>query len=488
MRNTGGWRKQQPRFWGDRVLDKEIRSAILTLSAQGHSQREIAKALTISRASVQAVLKKGDRTPAAIEKSSQLDSYRVEIQGWYRECKGNMVRVMEKLQEEKGYEVSYSSLTWFCRKNGIGVEPRSPAQRIVTGPGEEMQHDTSPYTIVIGGKKVKRQGASLVLGYSRKIYLQFYPKFDRFHVKIFLTKAFRFFGGVCRQCVIDNASIVIACGAGPDAQVAPEMEAFEKRFGFKFYAHALGHADRSGKVERPFWYVERNFLAGRTFKNDADLNAQALAWANNKANKRTLREFKASPDQLFVSEQPHLVPLPLYIPEVYRIHKRDVDSYSCITMDTLCYPVPPAYMGKTVIVRETEDRYIVMDGHVEVVAHPKRVEGSPLPPSVKVPAHHRQRAHIIEEDKIKERGEPLTSFLEALKKERGSRYRSAVRKLYHLMCQYQPEDLAIAVQRALDHRLFDIHRVETILLQNIAEHDYHLPLGFDDAGSDSPPS
>lgn len=471
------------------MLDKEIRSAVLTLCAKGHSQREIAKALNISRASVQAVLKKGDSVPAAIEKTSQLDSYRVEIQSWYQECKGNVVRVMEKLKEEKNCEVSYSSLTWFCRKNGIGVQEKVPTRRIVTGPGEEMQHDTSPYTIEIGGKKVKRQGASLVLGYSRRMYLRFYPKFDRFRVKIFLTRAFQFFGGACRTCVIDNSSVVIACGAGADALVSPEMEAFEKRFGFKFYAHALGHADRSGKVERPFWYIERNFLVGRKFKDDADLNAQALQWVNEKANKRILREFKASPNELFVSEKPHLMALPLYTPEVYRIHRRDVDSYSCINMDTLGYPVPSAYMGKTVLVRETEDRFIVMDGAKEVVVHSIRAEGTPPPTSPgKNPAHHRSHAHIIEEDKIKERGEPLTRFLEELKKERGSRYRRAIRKLYHLICQYQPEDVSQAVERALRHRLFDIARVEKILLQDLAERDYHLPLGFDDVGPDTPPS
>ena len=472
------------------MLDREIRSAILTLHEKGHSQREIAESLHISRASVQEVLETGQTAPARIEKSSRLDVHRIDIERWHRECRGNIVRVREKLKEEKGCEVSYSSLTWFCRRNGIGVEPNVPAQRIVTAPGEEMQHDTSPYTVEISGKQVKRHGASLVLGYSRKIYLRFYPKFDRFHVKIFLTRAFQFLGGACRSCVIDNSSVVIACGAGADAQVAPEMEAFEKRFGFHFYAHALGHADRSGKVERPFWYIERNFLAGRHFKDDADLNTQALQWVNEKANQRILREFKASPDALFVAEKPHLMPLPLYVPDVYRIHRRDVDSYSCITLDALCYAVPPAYMGKTVLVRETEDRVIVMDGPHEVVNHAKKAEGSPPPPSQGMaPAHHSERAHVIEEEKLKEWGEPLAGYLQQLKNE-GRRYRSLVRKLFRLACQYRPEDVKTAVQRALDHRLFDINRVEKILLQNLAERDYHLPLGFtpeesEDVGPDS---
>ena len=33
-----------------------------------------------------------------------------------------------------------------------------------------------------------------------------------------------------------------------------------------------------GKVERPIGYVRQGFFYGRTFLNDADLNAQALSW------------------------------------------------------------------------------------------------------------------------------------------------------------------------------------------------------------------
>ncbi len=36
-----------------------------------------------------------------------------------------------------------------------------------------------------------------------------------------------------------------------------------------------------------------------------------------------------------------------------------------------------------------------------------------------------------------------------------------------------------AVAKALEHRLFDINRLETVLLQDIAQKDYQLPLGFE---------
>jgi transposase len=459
------------------VLDKETRAAILLLHGKGHSQRAIAGDLRISRESVQKVIESGTSEVPERSAASRLMEYVDDIRYYHADCKGNLMRVAQKLKEEKGLSVSYPSLTWFCRKNGIGVRLREPAQRIITDPGEEMQHDTSPYTIEIGGKRVKCHGASLVLGHSRLIYLQFYRKFNRFHVKAFLTKAFQYIGGVCLRCVIDNSSVVLACGAGANAQVAPEMEAFEKRFGFHFLAHGLGHADRSGKVERPFDYVENNFLVGRRFKDDADLNAQALEWMEKTANPRILREFRASPMERFAVEKPHLVPLPLYIPEAYQIHRRLVDAYSCVSVDEFKYPVPPAYIDREVLVRETLDKIVVLDGHREIAVHNKKYSGSePLPT---VPLLRRARkAPAAEEPKLLALGEGMKTYLDALKKERGPRYNWSLRKLFELMCQYDSNDLLAAVETAARHRLFDVRRVETVLLQNLAERDYRLPLGF----------
>lgn len=462
------------------MLDKEIRGAILALHAKGAGLRKIAKDLGLSRNSVKKVLKSGSAEPSGQQRSTCLDDHLEKIQRFYVECRGNLVRVKEKLEDElkgRGQELraSYQTLTRFCRKQGIGVEEKIPSVSIVTAPGEEMQHDTSPYKIVIGGKPVKRQCASLVLGYSRMLFIAFYPKFDRFHMKIFLTEAFRFMGGTCRRCVIDNTSIAIACGSGKMAQVAPEVEAFEKRFGFRFLAHELMHCDRKGKVERPFDYVENNFLVGRYFKDDADLNRQALEWVE-KANTRRLREFKASPLELFRAERPHLACLPLYIPEVYRIWQRGVDQQSCVSLDSLKYPVPAAYIGKEVMVRETKDKIIVLDGSKEIAVHPKREKGS-LQPPLPSPAPRRQKqVQMAEEGKLRALGEGPAGYLEELKAERGPRYFWSVKKLYRLLCQYKAEDLVAAIAKAREHRLFDPNRIETILLQEIASRDYYLPL------------
>ena len=116
---------------------------------------------------------------------------------------------------------------------------------------------------------------SAVLCYSRLLFFQINPRFQRFDCKVFLTDALEYMSGAPRRVMIDNTHVVVLRGSGREMIPVPEMEAFAERFGFRFVAHQIGDANRSARVERPFSFIENNFLAGRTFASWADLNQQA---------------------------------------------------------------------------------------------------------------------------------------------------------------------------------------------------------------------
>ncbi|WP_240611775.1 hypothetical protein [Acidiferrobacter sp. SPIII_3] len=116
------------------------------------------------------------------------------------------------------------------------------------------------------------------MAYSRRLFVQYYPRYSRFEAKQFLLDAARFMEGVCPICLIDNTSVMLASGAGADAIMAPEMAAFARTLGFAFRAHRVGHPDRKGRIERTFFFIETNFLPGRRFTDFDDLNRQAFAW------------------------------------------------------------------------------------------------------------------------------------------------------------------------------------------------------------------
>ena len=68
--------------------------------------------------------------------------------------------------------------------------------------------------------------------------------------------ALRYMGGTPARIMIDNTHVVVLRGTGRDMVPVPELAAFGERFGFQFVAHAIGDANRSGRVERPFSFIE----------------------------------------------------------------------------------------------------------------------------------------------------------------------------------------------------------------------------------------
>ena len=233
------------------MLSQAQRTAILELNAKGVSKREIAHVLKLSRVTVRKVLQANSSSVPEIQRAEKAEPYRQQILDLLIPCKGNLVRVHEELLAG-GAKLSYTALTAFCRRHGIGYAPPTPAGQYGFAPGEELQHDTSPHELELAGKKRKVQTASAVLCYSRMLFFQCYLNFRRFDCKVFLTEALRFIGGATTRVMIDNTHVVVLRGSGRDMVPVPEMGAFGERFGFQFVAHAIGNANRSGRVNDRF--------------------------------------------------------------------------------------------------------------------------------------------------------------------------------------------------------------------------------------------
>ena len=342
------------------MLNEAVRETILQLHQRGHSKRSIARMLSVSRSTVRAVIEAGTARVPRLERQERAEEYREQIPALLKDCKGNLVRVHEKLTEE-GLQLSYPALTAFCRRHGLTVKTDKRTGRYHFSPGKEMQHDTSPHDVEIGGKRRRVQTASLVLCYSRMLFFQFYPRFRRFECKVFLTEAIRYHGGACQQCMIDNTHVVVAKGTGAAMVPAPEMDAFSQRLDFRFVAHERGDANRSGRVERPFHFIENNFLAGRSFRDWTDANAQARQWCD-RVNGTYKKHLRAIPRELYAMEQAHLRPLPRWVPDPYLVHQRLVDLEGYVNLDTNRYSVPSDLIRRQVEVHETKDRVTVFVG------------------------------------------------------------------------------------------------------------------------------
>jgi hypothetical protein len=235
-----------------------------------------------------------------------------------------------------------------------------------------MQHDTSPHTVEVGGSKYKAQTASAVLCYSRMLFFQINPTFQRFDCKTFLTDALQYMGGAPKRVMIDNTHVVVLRGTGKEMIPVPGNGSIWGTLRIPLRGRQIGDANRSARVERPFFFIENNFLAGRTFASWSDLNQQARQWCD-RVNATYKEHIRAVPRELFAVERMHLKPLPAWIPEVYRLHRRTVDVEGYVSVNSVRYPVPVSWIGRRVEARETRDKIEIELDARPLVTHVRAV-------------------------------------------------------------------------------------------------------------------
>ena len=330
--------------------------------------------------------------------------------------------------------------------------------------------------MTIAGRTVTAQCASLVLAYSRRLFVQYYPRFTRFEAKHFLLEAVRFMDGACAACIIDNTSVILAAGSGADAIVAPEMAAFARTLGFQFRAHRIRHPDRKGRVERPFAYVETNFLPARQFRDFDDLNDQALAWCREVANQKPKRVLGTSPEAAYLMEKPHLQSLPAVLPPVYEPLERVVDLHGYVSLETNRYSVPERLVSKSVTVHKYLSELQIWHRGMLVATHARCIGERDARHTL--PGHHpalnRVKSGPALEEKLLQDDHPSLARYAAALKQRGRGLR-ALRRLLEMKRSYPAEPFLAAIEQALRYGLFDLGRVEELILKYVAGDFFRLP-------------
>jgi len=134
----------------------------------------------------------------------------------------------------------------------------------------------------------KRYALLVVLGYSRLLWIKFYERQTMQVVIAGLEEAFGYFGGVTKEILFDQMKAVIIGDerlkggkTGGKLLENPEFLRFAAHWDFRIRACRPYRAQTKGKVERPVYYVRDNFVYGREFLGDADLDAQARIWLDH---------------------------------------------------------------------------------------------------------------------------------------------------------------------------------------------------------------
>jgi transposase len=449
------------------MIGPDVRNAIYQLHQAGMSLREISRRLHISRNAVRKIVKQQGRF-ARGQRSDKKQIDNQLLERLYRECDGWIQRIHEKLLEEEGIQIGYSTLTRMLRELGLSRSQPARCDRVPDEPGAEMQHDTTVYRVKVAERWTKLIASLIYLRYSKRRYLKFYRVFNRFAMKCFLHEALMFWRYAAWQCIIDNTNLARLYGAGKQAVIVPEMREFARRYGFRFVCHEIGHADRKAGNERSFWSVETSFLPGRTFESLEDLNRQARQWATERMEHRVLTKARVIPAQLFEHERLYLNSLPEYLPAPYQTHQRVTDQYGYAAFQANYYWVPGTRRDD-VKVLQYADHLRIFQNYECLAEYPLPPDGTRQqhysPPGEPKPRHQprkRRRDAKREEQRLRALGDEVSAYLDFALSAPGVQRHRFTRELFALSRKLTSEVFRKTAHRAHRYRIVELATVRRI--------------------------
>jgi transposase len=297
------------------MFGRETRMLLRHYLEQGTSKSALARQLGVSRDTIHRWIREGDLDrdvdDAAVRYGprpsvvTKLDPYKPVIEARlaaYPEL--SAVRLFDEIRAA-GYTGGYSQLTTFVQR----VRPTPPAEpviRIETPAGRQAQVDFARFRFPWG----VRYALLVVLGYSRLLWCRFYPRQDMATLIDGLEDAFLAFGGVPQELLFDQMKAVITRDLRLEGGALirnAEFLRFAHHWGFTPRACRPYRAQTKGKVERPVRYLRGNFVDGRTFVHDADLDQQRQGWLDRVANVRVHGTTRERPRDRFDREEQFLL-------------------------------------------------------------------------------------------------------------------------------------------------------------------------------------
>ncbi len=475
-------------------MSENIDHEIISRFHAGQTQRSISRELGIGRGRISRVLtqhdqdRDGQQPLTTLPKPSQrrkslLDEYEDsmhELLARYPNITG--VRMFEHLKQ-RGYQGSYSSVR--NRMRTVRPRPVRPlVERYETGVGAQAQMDYAQYDLDFTMEGRRRVYLfSYILAWSRRQYICFTEKQDftttiRQHVR-----AFEHLGGVAATCLYDNMKVVVSRYESELPVYNTRFLAFATHYGYRPVACRPRRPQTKGKVERPFFYIETNFLNARTFDSLEHLNECAGKWLAEVADVRIHRTTGRRPVDLHAEEVPHLIPLPANPYDLAEVVYRSVNSEGMVSYRQNQYSVPWRHVGQVLPIRVTEEELIVYGPDIQEIARHPLLSCSAVRQCQVLPAHRptvdrREQDKLLQES-FQQFGDSGKSFLDGLLS--AHRHGKAhARKILALRAHYHENDLQKALQRAVAYGAFSLSAVERILsvqaepkttLETLADHE-----------------
>lgn len=364
--------------------------------------------------------------------------------------------------------------------------PRKPAeafQRLKTMPGEQAQVDWAHFGKFQIGKAVRVLWAVvLVLSFSRRLVLRFFPSattafFIRGHVE-----AFAELGGVPRVVLYDNLKSAVLERKGDAIRFNPLLLQLAAHYHFEPRPVAVARGNEKGRVERAIRYVRDAFFAARKFTDLADLNQQARQWTDTRASERPWVEDRSrSVREAFEDERSQLLPLP---GDPFPAHERievEVGKTPYVRFDLNHYSVPHDRTRRSLVVLADLDTVRIIEGNEVLAVHPRcwdRDQQLEQPQHLERLLREKRRAREHRGlDRLSKAAPSSPAFLR-LTAERGDNIGGATSRLLILLEQVGAAELEEALVEVLERDTVHVGAVRQVLDRRRSERGLPPPVSI----------
>jgi len=295
-----------------------------------------------------------------------------------------------KLYDEihsQGYQGKRSRLRAFVHP--FRVARQNPATiRYETEPGVQAQADWGHFGYIQHrGHRRRLYAFVMTLGWSRAMYVEFTVSADAAWWLRCHDHAFRFFGGIPKVVLHDNLkTAVLDRDADGRVHWNPRYLDFADYYGFTPQACRPYRAQTKGKVESGVKYVRRNFWLGLRYTDLVDLNRQVSTWLDKVANVRVHGTTGEVPWERLPHENLRPVWGNPYDTSLISCRRSSPDCL--ISYDGNLYSVPAGYHKQQLLVKETEQRQLIIcNAQGDEIAHHRLSDG--YNERIVEPAHYR---------------------------------------------------------------------------------------------------
>jgi transposase len=460
------------------MQDESLENMVVTLHSRGWAARQLSREFGISRERVKRILKRnsqkretGNNLPRKeVERASKLDPYKdyiAELLDTYREPPITGQRVLEKIRE-KGFDGGHTILRDYLA-TVRGKQADEPVFCVETSAGQRGSHDWSEYFIYFSDsdKKEKVTFFSFILNYSRRQYMEVVEDKTQTTLLRCLINTFIYFDGVPREVKSDNQKACVDRWELGKAVFNKKFLDFASFYRFKPLAITPGKPRENLKIERPFYYLEQNFLNARRFHNPQELKEQLLEWLLRVNDQRIHRTTGKTPFSLYQEEYPYLQPLPAKHYDTSLTGFRVVNNESCVEWHGYFYAVSGEYMHESCLVREIDGQVVIYGpAGTEIIRHPMPVKNSTNKYVGRRPGQNQQTVSPRLEEvisRLESMGEVMTGYIAEIKKHKPASYRHHLRKVLSLKVNYHQQDIVLAVTRALKYKVYESSAIENFL-------------------------